>query len=150
MIFLQNVPQGYEYCFVGADKCPKASTCLRAIAARLLSESEEPQPQSVRAVNPFYVSRLSDFSACSCYRSNELLRYARGMTRLLDEVPLKQASEIRLRVMRCFSCERYYYHSRKGGRLITPEEQQRIAGVFKAAGLDITPQFDSYEYGLAW
>lgn len=150
MILLQNVPQGYEYCFAGAGKCSKASTCLRAIAARLLSESEEPQSQTVHAVNPLYVGRLSDFSACACYRSNELLHYARGMTRLFDEVPLKRASEIRLRVMGCFSCERYYYHSRKGERLITPEEQQRIAHVFKAAGLDITPRFDGYEYGLAW
>ena len=55
MILLQDVPDGYEYCFAGNGKCPKASSCLRAIAAQLLSESEGPQPQSVRAVNPFYV-----------------------------------------------------------------------------------------------
>lgn len=53
MILLQDVPDGYEYCFAGNGKCPKASSCLRAIAAQLLSESEAPQPQSVRAVNPF-------------------------------------------------------------------------------------------------
>lgn len=128
----------------------RATTCLRAIAAKLLSENEELQPSTLHAVNPFYVERLSDASACTCYRSNELLRYARGMTSLLDEVPLGQASTIRLRVMECFSCERYYYHSRKGERLITPEEQELIADVFKAAGLNITPRFDGYEYGLAW
>ena len=150
MIRFEDVPYGYEYCFAGANNCPKAATCLRAIAAKLLSEAEQPQPATLHAVNPFYVERLSDFSACACYRSNELLRYARGMTTLLDEVPLKQAATIRLRVMECFSCERYYYHSRKGERLITPEEQERIAGVFKDAGLNITPRFDGYEYGLAW
>ena len=58
MILLQDVPDGYEYCFAGNGKCPKASSCLRAIAAQLLSESEGPQPQSVRAVNPFYVGRV--------------------------------------------------------------------------------------------
>ncbi len=87
MILLQNVPQGYEDCFAGAGKYPKASTFLCAIAVRLLSESEEPRLQMVHAVNPFYVGRLFNFSVCACYRSNELLQYARGMTRLLMKCP---------------------------------------------------------------
>ena len=58
MILLQDVPDGYEYCFAGNGKCPKASSCLRAIAAQLLSESEAPQPQSVRAVNPQQLVRV--------------------------------------------------------------------------------------------
>lgn len=150
MILLQDVPHGYEYCFAGKDKCPKATTCLRAIAAQLLSESEDEQPQSVNAVNPFYVERLSEEASRTCYRPNAPLRYAKGMTHLFDEVPLKLASTLRLGVMGCFSCERYYYHCRKGERLITPEEQRRIARVFKAAGIETKPKFDSYEYGLAW
>ena len=48
MILLQDVPDGYEYCFAGNGKCPKASSCLRAIAAQLLSESEAP-PATVRS-----------------------------------------------------------------------------------------------------
>lgn len=150
MIELKNVPVGYDYCFAGIGRCPKASTCLRAIAAQLLSESEEPQPKSVNVVNPLYVERLPDLSACECYRSNEPLRYARGMTHLFDEVPARLLSTVRRRVMGCFSCERYFYHSRKGERLITPAEQQRIAGAFKAAGITARPKFDSYELGLAW
>lgn len=150
MILLQDVPDGYEYCFAGNGKCPKASTCLRAIAAQLLSESEESQPQSVRVVNPFYVDRLSDSSACACYRSNKPLHYARGMIHLFDEVPAKLLSTVRHRVMGCFSCERYYYHCRKGERRISPEEQRRVFRVFKAAGISTKPKFDSYEYGLAW
>lgn len=106
MILLQDVPNGYDYCFAGKDKCPKAATCLRAIAAQLLSESEDEQPETVRAVNPFYVERLPDYSSCGRYRSSEPLRYAKGMSRLFDEIPLKQVSIVRLRVMGCFSCER--------------------------------------------
>lgn len=116
MILLQDVPDGYEYCFAGNGKCPKASSCLRAIAAQLLSESDPPQPQSVRAVNPFYVSSLSGSSTCARYRSSEQLHYARGMTHLFDEVPTKLLFTVRHRVMGCFSCERYYYHSLPQGR----------------------------------
>ena len=140
MILLQDVPDGYEYCFAGNGKCPKASSCLRAIAAQLLSESEAPQPQSVRAVNPFYVGSLSGSSTCARYRSSEQLHYARGMTHLFDEVPTKLLFTVRHRVMGCFSCERYYYHCRKGERPISPEEQQRIARVFKAVGISTKPR----------
>lgn len=150
MILLQDVPGGYDYCFAGMDKCPKAATCLRAIAAKLLSESEERQPMHVHAVNPLYVNRLPELSACGCYRSCEPLRYARGMTRLFDEIPVKLLPSVRSRVMGCFSCERYFYLSRKGERLISPTEQQRIADVFKAAGFGDKPKFDGYEYRIAW
>lgn len=150
MIFQQDIPHGYAYCFAGKDTCPKAATCLRAIAARLLTESQEQQPQTINTVNAIYLEQLAAPASCPLYRSSEPLRYARGMTRLFDELPVKQASTIRFRVMACFSCERYFYHSRKGDRLISPEEQRKIANVFRAAGLGFTPQFDNYEYVIVW
>lgn len=63
MIQLQDVPRAYAYCFAGRDKCPKCATCLRAIAARLLEQSEDPQPQTLHTVNACYVDRLPDLSA---------------------------------------------------------------------------------------
>ncbi|MDO4164098.1 MAG: DUF6078 family protein [Bacteroides sp.] len=150
MILLQDVPSGYEYCLSGKDKCPRAATCLRSIAAQLLSESEEAPSRFLRVVNPLYLDTLSDLSACDSYRDSTPLRYAKGMTRLFDEVPTKQLYEVRNRVIACFSCRRYFYHSRKGERLITLAEQQRIAAVFKNAGLSLVPRFDGYEYVLNW
>ena len=69
MILKQDIPHGYAYCFAGKDCCPKANSCLRAIAAKLLTESEEPQPQTVNTVNAIYVEQLSDLSACSRFCS---------------------------------------------------------------------------------
>lgn len=150
MIFLQNIPPGYAHCITGKDSCPKASGCLRAIAAKLLTESKEPQPPTLNVVNEIYIKQLDDQASCTLYRSSEPLRYAKGMTHLFDELPLKQASNVRQKVIGCFSCERYFYHSRRGDRLISPEEQQKIANVFRATGLGITPKFDGYEYAIAW
>lgn len=82
-------------------------TDILAIAARLLAESTDEQPGLIATVNLLYVSSLTDVSACSQYRSNESVRYAKGMTHLFDEIPLKQARTIRLRVRYCFSCESY-------------------------------------------
>lgn len=150
MILKQDIPNGYAHCFAGKDNCPQAGSCLRAIAARLFTDSEEPQPQTVNTVNAIYVEQLPDQSACPLYRSSKPLRYAKGMTRLFDDFPLKQAPMVRLRVINCFSCERYFYHSRKGDRLISPDEQRKIANVFRAANLGITPKFDGFEYVIVW
>lgn len=150
MILQKDIPHGYAHCFSGKDSCPKADSCLRAIAARLLTESKDPQPQTVNTVNIFYIEQLTDRASCPLYRSSEPLRYAKGMIRLFDELPVKQAAAVRHRVIGCFSCERYFYHSRKGDRLISPGEQQKIINVFRDTGLSLTPKFDSYEYAIAW
>ncbi len=150
MIQLQDVPEGYAYCFVGKNCCPKAATCLHAIAAQLLAESPNPQPATIHTVNALYVERLPDPATCSQYSSNQPVRYAKGMTCLFDDLPLKQAHNIRRKVMYCFSCESYFYRSRKGTRLISPQEQQAIANVFRNAGLDFPPKFDEYRDEVDW
>ena len=150
MILQQDIPQEYAHCFAGKDNCPKADSCLRAIAARILTESKEPQPQTVNTVNDLYLKQLTTQTSCPLYRSSEPARYAKGMTRIFDELPVKQAASVRSRVIGCFSCERYFYHSRNGKRLISPEEQRKIANVFRSTGLGITPQFDGYEYVIEW
>lgn len=150
MIFLQDVPRSYAYCFASKDTCPKATTCLRAIATTLLAESKEKQPQTLSTVNEWFIKQLPDLNDCPLYRSSEPLRHARGMTRLFDEVPMKKMSTVRPRVVACFSSERYFYFARNGSRLITVEEQRKVARVFRSAGLDFAPQFDSYEYAIEW
>lgn len=150
MIYLQDVPNGYAHCFAGKDICPKASTCLRAIAAQLQSESQEPQPATITTVNALYLKQLPNLASCSEYRSNQPVHYAKGMTHLFDELPLKQAHSIRLKVLYCFSCESYFYRSRRGTRLISPQEQHAIANVFRSSGLGITPKFDEFRDEIDW
>lgn len=150
MIYLQDIPKNYAYCFAGKGICPKADTCLRAIAAQVLTDSPEDTPKRIDSINPVYVQRLPDLNTCPCYRDNTPVRYARGMTKLFEDLPLKQARLIRLRVMNCFSCESYFYQSRKGIRLISLKEQQAIQRVFLSAGITGGPKFDEYQYSLAW
>ena len=66
------------------------------------------------------------------------------MTHLFDEVPTKLLFTVRHRGMGCVSCERYYYHCRKGERPISPEEQQRIAPMLAGGctSLDMDPVSD--------
>ena len=150
MITLQNVPEGYAYCFAGLNNCPKADNCLRAIAAKLLTDSKGTQPQTVNTVNALYIEQLANRDSCPLYRSSEPIRYAKGMTHLFEDLPLKQAKSVRGRVTACFSCESYFYRSRNGKRLITPTEQQRIAHVFRSINPNLVPKYDGYEYALVW
>lgn len=150
MIYLQDVPKDYTYCFAGKDTCPKATTCLRAIAAQLLTDGQESQPATIRTVNSLYLKQLPTPESCSLYRNNEPVRYAKGMTHLFDELTLKQAHLVRLRVMNCFSCESYFYFSRNGQRLISPQEQQSILHAFHSTGVSITPKFDEFRYEINW
>jgi hypothetical protein len=78
------------------------------------------------------------------------VRYAKGITQLFEDLPLKQSRIVRLRVMQCFSCESYFYQSRKGKRLISPQEQEAIRNVFRSAGVVGEPKFDEFRYDLAW
>lgn len=129
---------------------PKQPTCLRAIAAQTLAESEEEGKHILYCVNPVYVQRLSPTDSCRYYRNNKPVRYAKGITQLFEDLPLKQSRIVRLRVMQCFSCESYFYQSRKGKRLISPQEQEAIRNVFRSAGVVGEPKFDEFRYDLAW
>lgn len=149
MILRQDIPGGYLYCLSG-DRCPKAGTCLHAIAARLQAENRDEPLQTLHMVSPYYLDSLPSPDNCPFYRSNALQQYARGMTRLFDDVPLRLSYLVRHRVMNCFSCERYFYHSRKGDRLITPAEQSGIAEVFRHSGISTPPKFDSYVDVVVW
>lgn len=150
MIYLRDIPQHYTYCFAGKDLCPKASTCLRAIAAQIVTESKEEPEKVIRIINHIYVQRLPQPDSCRFYRDSKPVRYAKGMTQLFEDLPLKQSRLVRQQVMRCFSCVSLFYQSRKGIRLISPQEQQNIRNVFRSARVQGEPKFDGYEYSLAW
>lgn len=150
MIYLQDIPKQYAYCFTGKGICPKADTCLRAIAAQIIVDSPEEPDKVIESINPVYVQRLTPSDSCPFYRNNQPLRYAKGMTQLFEDLPLRQARSVRLQVMRCFSCTSYFYQSRKGIRLISPKEQEAIRRVFRSEGVNGEPKFDEYQYSLAW
>lgn len=142
MPHFQDIPKTYIYCFADGRTCPKADTCLRALAGRLLAEN--PGTRHVDTLSPYYIKRLPSPDACEFYRSDRPTRFATGMTRLFDEVPHRVFATVRAAVMSCFSCESYFYQCRKGERLITPEEQRRILAVFRRNVPGVTPSFDRY------
>lgn len=144
-----NMPKDYIYCPAADGACPRAPQCLRAIAYRQLTATEaSAKPGPIRIVHPACVARAAD--GCDYYRDSTPVRFARGMTNMFEDLPLKQARIVRRKVMTCFSCESYFYLSRKGERLITPAEQKAIRSAFRSAGVETAPQYDGYEEGVVW
>lgn len=144
-----NMPKDYIYCPAADGACPRISHCLRAIAYRQLTATEAPAKLGpIRIVHPACVANATD--GCEYYRDSTPVRFARGMTKLFDEIPHRLEADIRRRIMACFSCRSYYFQSRKGERLITPKEQQDIANVFRRAGLKAEPEFDNYVEETYW
>lgn len=148
MHHFQDIPKTYIYCFADEQTCPKANTCLRALAGRLLVEN--PDVRHVDTLSPYYIKNLPSPGDCEFYRSGHVVRFASGMTHLFDEVPHRVFGAVRSAVMNCFSCESYFYQCRKGERLITPNEQKRILDIFRRKVPGITPSFDRYEDKLDW
>lgn len=147
MIPQQDIPKGYALC-LSADACARHTTCLRALAAQALAESGQTEPAVVQAVNPNL--GVSAGKSCPLYRDSHPVRYAWGMTHLFDDIPLKQARELRRKIMGCFSCETYFYQSRKGERPITPDEQKAITAAFRSTGLTDEPRYDRSSEGILW
>lgn len=144
-----DIPKDYIYCTATDGACPRAPHCLRAIAYRQLTATEAPAKLGpIRIVHPACVARAAD--GCDYYRDSTPVRFARGMTNMFEDLPLKQARIVRRKVMTCFSCESYFYLSRKGERLITPAEQKAIRSSFRSAGVETAPQYDGYEEGVVW
>ena len=146
---IDDVPYGYAHCYASDEQCAQRKTCLRSHAARMNEEDLAKPREILSCITPTYINRVATGETCTYYRSDTLLRYARGMKTLFDAVPKGQYTAVRSRVIGCFSCERIFYYAQKGEQLISPKEPARIASVFKNAGLPI-PQFDQYELYPDW
>lgn len=149
MLRLQDIPKDYGYCLQTSDSCPQAATCLRAKAAQLLLQNRKAKTYYITCVHPCILANAKD-NECPLYRNDKPKMFARGMTKLFDNLPLKLSQPIKQKVKNCFSSERTYYKCRSGELLTSPEIQAEITRIFKSAGIEETSQFDSYEECPDW
>ena len=136
-----NVPYNYPLCL--NRQCPKASTCLRQLVEQEVPDSAEYWV----VISPKYQAKLK--GACPHYRSNQKVQYAKGCMNILDNLPHKQRQLAIIHLMEYFS-RRTYYRIRKGERLLTPSEQQRILNILKNCGATHLQNFDAYVEDYDW
>lgn len=129
-------PASFAHCFNG--ECSRGATCLRRqVALRI------PQDRAcVYAINPGHFTSGTGES-CPHFRLDKPQRYARGISHLFDEVPLKKALAIKSQMMSYLGRTNYYRCNRKE-RLIKPAEQAYIQQLFRNQHVHDEPKFDEY------
>lgn len=136
----QTAPSGYALC-IHSD-CPRAAHCLRAIAMCVLPDDVK----RVTIINPNTCPKTDD---CRHYKSDEPVRYARGFTRLQQELLPRQYDRFMHRLVSVFG-RNEYFRRRRGERPMPPAEHQFIRKVLQEIGASAELEFDSYETNTAW
>ena len=91
-------------------------------------------------------------AGCTYFRPIRKVRYARGLKNVLkqlEQLPYDRAVAAKQAIKGNFAT-RTYYRVRSGERLVSPDEQAKIARVLRAWGLREEPVYDNciYTYDL--
>lgn len=140
-IDFSQIPYSYTLCL--HKECPKANTCLRQLAERILPEDCE----AWKFLSPRHLATFK--SACPYYRSNVKVRYAKGFLQLLGNLPYNQMRTV-VYNLKCHFGERIFYRLRKGERVLSPAEQQSILNILKNSGVSMPQEFDTYIEDYDW
>lgn len=86
---------------------------------------------------------------CCGFMDDSPLRNAYGMDHLLDNIPYREAKEIR-REMREYFGTTHFYRLKRKERCFTPEGQQYVHDLLRRYGVEGEPVFDRYEENFGW
>lgn len=131
-----DFPASFAHCF--NEQCLRGDNCLRRqMALRVPKERS-----GVYTVNPVYLQALAG-EACPFFLLDQPQQFAKGITYLFDDVPLRKAEIIRLQIISHLGRSTYYRCKQKQ-RLVKPKEQAYIKKLFLAQGILDEPRYDEY------
>ena len=103
---------------------------------------------SYRCVNPHFEGVAT--TECPMYRSNQKVRFAKGMTHIFTgDMPKRLEPAVRYGIIGLTN-HTYYFEFRNGTRLIPPALQEKIRKLFRDNGWTEEVMFDDYEEGYDW
>lgn len=136
-----KIPTNYPLCL--NRQCPLASTCLRQLVERHATNTSE----YWHIISPRCIEAQQ--GQCVYYRPSAKVRFAKGFLKMLDNMTYKQMRLFVEGMANLFS-ERTYYRIRKGERLISPAQQEKIYQLLNACGVEGRPEFDAYVEDYEW
>lgn len=142
LLEMTKIPDDFRRCV--ASDCSAASTCLRHVAYEESTEADE----SFWNITP-KAAHPDEGTACPHYCCTAKVRMARGFKLALLSVPHGNMKRICDEISQ-HSCQRNYYHMRRGDRPMTPAEQQFIAEVLERHGAHTPIEFDTYYDDYLW
>lgn len=129
------MPRDFAHCLNAG--CERAGECLRHRMALLMPAERG----TVTIVNP----RAVDPSGrdCAYFKPGQVVTYALGITRLLDDLPHAKSVVIKQQLILHFG-RTLYYRFRRKERAISSEDQKCIRQIFLRNGVREEPVFDSF------
>ena len=124
-------------------ECAKADNCLRQLAVQGISA----EVRRWTVLSPKYLATLT--GDCPYYKVAERTRYAKGFTKMLNDMPHRQMGEVVRSLIKLFG-ERTYYRVRKGERLLSPAEQQSMLDIVGRCGISQPQEFNEYVDDYDW
>lgn len=129
-------PASFAHCF--NEKCLRGDNCLRRqMALRIPKERA-----SVQVINPGYLESVTG-EGCRFFLLDEPQQFAKGITYLFDDLPLRKANIIKSQIMRHMG-RTNFYRCKRQERLVKPKEQAYIKKLFLNQGIQDEPKFDEY------
>lgn len=132
-----DFPGSFAHCF--NEQCRRGDSCLR----RQLALRVPKERGGVYTINPVYLQSLAG-KECPFFLLDQPQQFARGITNLFDDVPLRKAEIIKSKMMGHFGSNTYYRWKQKR-RLVKPKEQAYIKKLFLAQGIQDEPRYDEYQ-----
>ena len=132
---IKNLGTNITMCFL--EGCPRADKCVKHLAYEMMGDQKE-------CGNTVMPSSLKENGECDMFSEAVIKRYAKGATHIYDEIKVKHYGTIKGAVKGILGGRSSYYRSITGERLISEEQQKRIAAVFRKNGYDTDNLFDEY------
>jgi len=141
-LLIKKAHAGYTVCY--ADNCPLHDSCLLWLVGQHVPHTAS----TYRCVNPHFEGVAT--TACTMYRSDQKVRFAKGMTHIFtSDMPKRVESAVRYGII-SLTNRTYYYEYRNGTRLIPPALQEDIRGLFLDNGWTGDVTFDGYVEDYDW
>ena len=134
-----EVPGCYLHC-IKAD-CKMADHCLRQLAMQNL-------PSNLTAVTILNPQLTQTGEGCEYYRDDKPQVYGKGFKNMQNEMLTRQYQEFMHRLTGQFG-RTGYFERRRGERLCSPSEVQKVKEVLEDLGLSHL-EFDKYEMHYCW
>lgn len=131
---IENLGTSFTMCFL--EGCPRADKCVRHLAYEMLGEE--------KAYGSTVMPSSLKNGQCSMFFEAKVLRYAKGASHLYDEVRMKHYETIKVKVMGILGGRTSYYRCIRGEKLISEEQQNAIASLFRTYGYETDNLFDEY------
>ena len=130
----REVPADYELCFNG--QCPKRDDCIRFLAGQHV-------PATMMSGPAVYPNALTD-GICPYFKQTRIIHGAWGFRNLYKDVAKADAQILKAKVINYLGGPVACYGYMHGDKLLTPEQQDHIQGLFNELGYTHSIVFEGY------